>query len=65
MQNLILDLYANVPETKNLTTKQLMILSAAIELFAKKGYANTSTSEIAAYAGVSEGSIFRRFKNKR
>jgi AcrR family transcriptional regulator len=65
LENTVLELYANVPEAKDLTAKQLKILAAAIELFSKKGYANTSTNEIANYAGVSEGSIFRRFKNKQ
>lgn len=65
LKNAVLELYANVPETKDLTAKQLKILAASIELFSKKGYANTSTNEIASYAGVSEGSIFRRFKNKQ
>ncbi|WP_456274875.1 TetR/AcrR family transcriptional regulator [Bacillus sp. AK031] len=30
-----------------------------MQLFAKKGYANTSTSEIAKVAGVAGGTIFR------
>jgi AcrR family transcriptional regulator len=46
------------------TEKQQRVLMAAVRLFARKGYANTSTLEIAALAGVSEGSIFRRFRNK-
>lgn len=49
---------------KSLTKKQAAVVDAAIDLFAQKGYANTSTGEIARQAGVSEGSIFRRFQNK-
>ncbi|MCH4172623.1 MAG: TetR/AcrR family transcriptional regulator [Lactobacillus sp.] len=48
-----------------MTTKQKQIITAAIDLFAEKGYANTSTKEIAAKAGVAEGNIFSTFKNKR
>jgi AcrR family transcriptional regulator len=47
-----------------LTEKQEKILTSALELFAKEGYNGTSTSKVAAHAGVSEGLIFRHFKNK-
>lgn len=60
----IISIYENSPETHGLTEKQLKIFKSAIELFSKKGYANTSTKEIADNAGVSEGSIFKKFKNK-
>lgn len=45
--------------------KQLKILEAAVEMFAEKGYAATSTSEIAKKAGVAEGTIFRHYKTKK
>jgi AcrR family transcriptional regulator len=48
-----------------LTEKQKKILAAAIESFAEKGYAATSTSEIAKKAGVAEGTIFRHYKTKK
>ena len=48
-----------------LTPKQKKILQAAIEMFAEKGYASTSTSEIAKKAGVAEGTIFRHYKTKK
>src|SRR5690625_6187511 len=48
-----------------LTKKQIAILDAATELFADKGYAGTSTSEIAAKAEVAEGTIFKHFKSKK
>ena len=52
-------------EDHNLTEKQKGILAAATELFAEKGYAATSTSEIAKKAGVAEGTIFRHYKSKK
>ncbi|MFC0523559.1 TetR/AcrR family transcriptional regulator [Pontibacillus salicampi] len=48
-----------------LTPKQAQILQAAVEMFAEKGYASTSTSEIAKRAGVAEGTIFRHYKTKK
>ena len=48
-----------------LTDKQEKILSTALELFANEGYDATSTSKISIKAGVSEGLIFRHFKNKK
>lgn len=50
---------------ENLTEKQKGILAAATELFAEKGYAATSTNEIAKKAGVAEGTIFRHYKSKK
>ncbi len=40
------------------------ILDVALNLFAVKGFDNTSTNLIAMQAGVSEGLIFRHFKSK-
>ncbi|PLS18408.1 TetR family transcriptional regulator [Bacillus sp. M6-12] len=50
---------------ENLTEKQKKIITAAVEMFAEKGYAATSTSEIAKKAGVAEGTIFRHYKTKK
>lgn len=47
------------------TDKQTKILEAAIEIFSEKGFAATSTSEIAQKAGVAEGTIFRHYKTKK
>ena len=47
-----------------MTEKQENILKAALKLFATEGYASTSTRKVAKEAGVSEGLIFRHFKNK-
>ncbi|BDG33056.1 TetR/AcrR family transcriptional regulator [Parageobacillus thermoglucosidasius] len=52
-------------EDVKLSEKQIKILQAAIEMFAEKGYAATSTSEIAKKAGVAEGTIFRHYKTKK
>ena len=41
------------------------ILSAALNLFAEKGYAGATTRVIAEKAGVSELTLFRKFKTKR
>ncbi len=43
---------------------QRKIIEAAMEEFAEKGYAASSTLAIAGRAGVSEGLIFKYFKNK-
>ncbi|QQK76970.1 TetR/AcrR family transcriptional regulator [Salicibibacter cibarius] len=48
-----------------LTKKQIAIIETATELFAEKGYAGTSTNEIAHKASVSEGTIFKHFKSKK
>ncbi|WP_019640695.1 TetR/AcrR family transcriptional regulator [Paenibacillus fonticola] len=48
-----------------LTDKQIKIIQAAVEIFAEKGYAASSTSEIAQKAGVAEGTIFRHYKTKK
>jgi AcrR family transcriptional regulator len=48
-----------------MTEKQSRIFEAAIEVFAEKGYAGSSTNEIAQRAGVAEGTIFRHYKTKK
>lgn len=52
-------------EEEKLTDKQKKIILSAIETFSEKGYAATSTSEIAKKAGVAEGTIFRHYKTKK
>jgi AcrR family transcriptional regulator len=52
-------------EEIGLTDKQKQIIIAAIDSFSEKGYAATSTSEIAKKAGVAEGTIFRHYKTKK
>jgi AcrR family transcriptional regulator len=46
------------------TKKQAAVLIAAAELFSQKGYAATTTKEIARLAGVSEGALFKYFATK-
>ncbi|MCM3651457.1 TetR/AcrR family transcriptional regulator [Metabacillus litoralis] len=62
-QEKLIDELFNLEE--GLTDKQKKIVAAAIESFAAKGYAATSTSEIAKKAGVAEGTIFRHYKTKK
>lgn len=45
--------------------KKDKILYAALELFATEGYNAVSTNKIAKHASVSEGLIFRHYKNKQ
>lgn len=52
-------------DDKKKTDKQVKILEAAVEIFSEKGFAATSTSEIAQRAGVAEGTIFRHYKTKK
>ncbi|RIX54003.1 TetR/AcrR family transcriptional regulator [Paenibacillus nanensis] len=52
-------------DARKRTAKQARILEAAIDIFAAKGYAAASTSEIAQKAGVAEGTIFRHYKTKK
>lgn len=47
-----------------MTEKQLNILMTAMKLFASRSFDGTSTNAIAKEAGVSEGLIFKHFKNK-
>ena len=51
-------------EMSNMTEKKKAIVKASIILFGEKGYAATSTKEIAKMAGVSEGTIFKHFESK-
>lgn len=44
--------------------KRQTIRSAAIQIFAERGFANTRTREIAAAAGVAEGTIYLYFDSK-
>lgn len=52
-------------EDEKMTDKQLKIVQAAVEIFSEKGFAGSSTSEIAQKAGVAEGTIFRHYKTKK
>src|ERR1700722_4656225 len=45
--------------------RRRQLLEIAIDLFAKKGFAGTTTREIALAAGVTEAIIFRHFATKQ
>lgn len=53
------------PEYDELAPGQQRILEAALELFAERGFASTSTGAIARQAGVAEGLIFKHFRSKK
>lgn len=59
-----LKLYDQAHLFDHLTTKQRQIIAAAIDVFAENGYANASTKLVAQRAGVAEGNLFAKFKNK-
>jgi AcrR family transcriptional regulator len=46
------------------TARSRAILTTASRLFAEKGYANATTSEIAREAGVAEGTLYHHFGSK-
>lgn len=52
--------FENLPDDK-----QLRILNAVCEEFAKKGYKNASTNDMVRGAGISKGSLFHYFPTKR
>src|SRR5258707_6068883 len=41
------------------------IVTAAVRLFARKGFAGTTTKELAEVAGISEALLFRHFPSKK
>lgn len=45
--------------------KQNKIINAAMKVFSKSPYSKASTDDIAAAAGISKGSLFYHFKNKK
>lgn len=53
-----------IRNNEKLTPKMQDILSASLELFAEKGYSNTSTKDIARLANVAEGTLFKHFGSK-
>jgi len=52
-------------ENEPITDKQKAVIKAAVELFCEKGYAATSTREIALKAGVAEATIFKQYPTKK
>jgi AcrR family transcriptional regulator len=45
-------------------TRQELILNAATEVFAQKGFARATTRDVAKAAGIAEGTIYNYFENK-
>ncbi len=45
--------------------RRQQILAVALRVFARSGYVQASTAEIAAQAGISEPTIYRHFENKQ
>ncbi len=54
-----------MPKKKDEADRQSQILDAAVAYFAEKGYSAATTRDIAAAAGVAEGTIFRYFPTKK
>ena len=54
-----------IPQQKRSIEKKNKILDAAYIIFNTKGYYNTSTAEIAVNAGISTGSLYAYFKDKK
>ncbi|HAT55413.1 MAG TPA: TetR/AcrR family transcriptional regulator [Lactobacillus sp.] len=55
---------AALQDNTTITPKQRQILAAGLELFSERGFDNTSSADIAERAGVAEGTVYKRFKNK-
>jgi AcrR family transcriptional regulator len=54
-----------IPRQKRSKERKVRVMEAARELFAKKGVNGTSSNEIAREAGVSIGTFYSYFENKR
>lgn len=54
-----------VPQQARSREKRADILNAAALMFAERGYAGTTSDDIAAAAGVSVGTFYNYFRNKR
>ncbi|SFV05402.1 TetR/AcrR family transcriptional regulator [Alicyclobacillus macrosporangiidus] len=65
MEQWLSSLLRLIDEDEKMTERQIRIIQAAVDTFAEKGYASTSTAEIAQKAGVAEGTIFRHYKTKK
>ncbi|MFD1442058.1 TetR/AcrR family transcriptional regulator [Lacticaseibacillus hegangensis] len=63
--NSVETLLANSLAKSDLSQKQQNVLKACLKLFSEQGYDRTTTADIAKLAGVSEGTVYKHFKNKR
>lgn len=53
------------PKQKRSMEKKNRIIEAGFVLFTEKGYHNTNTAEIASHAGVSTGTVYSYFRDKK
>lgn len=53
-----------VKKRENTEVRQEQIANAALQLIGKKGISGATTAEIASAVGISEGNLYRHFKNK-
>ncbi|MCL1467133.1 TetR/AcrR family transcriptional regulator [Argonema galeatum] len=56
-------IFHRTPQPEDATRTR--IIKAAQKLFARQGYDGTTTRDLAAAAGVAEGTLFRHFANKK
>ena len=59
------DLPVREPMQKRSIEKKTRIVKAGLDLFCEKGFYNTNTVEIAKVAGVSTGTVYSYFKDKK
>ena len=59
------DIFENMLAKMDITQRQREVLRASMELFATKGFNQTSTQQIAQKAGVAEGTVYKQFKTKQ
>jgi len=52
-------------QKRDAEASKALIISSAIELFSKKGYASTSMDELAKLSGLNKAMVFYYFKNKK
>jgi AcrR family transcriptional regulator len=52
------------PRTRDPEQKRALLIATARELFASRGFATTTTADVARRAGVSEGIVFHHFGSK-
>ncbi len=64
MTDILEQLLKNTRKSSKQTDALKRIDSAAIELFAERGFSNTSSKAIAERANVSEGTIFKHYQTK-
>ncbi|MBM7617536.1 AcrR family transcriptional regulator [Weissella uvarum] len=64
MADKIFNNFTDWVNTTDMPNGKRKVLQAAVELFSEKGYAGTSTSEIAKLSGMSEATVFKYFKTK-